>query len=409
MRVGYLINQYPKVSHSFIRREIAGIEACGIPVSRYSVRSCAAELVDPQDHQEFVQTQILLEQDRIAFINAFFRTAVGHPRRWLRTLALAVRLGLDCDQGLLKHLAYFVESCLLLCWCQQDEIQHLHVHFGTNSATLALLCYSQGGPSYSLTIHGPEEFDRAANLALDRKVASAAFVIAVSSFGRSQLYRLCPYKDWGKIQVVHCGVDRQFLQEPQGSVPDSTRLVCVGRLCEQKGQALLIEAMGRLKRADIPAELVLVGDGPMRRELEEMIERQELCDRITISGWASSDAVRELILSSRALVLPSFAEGLPVVLMEALGLGRPVLSTYIAGIPELVEPGVNGWLVPAGSIEALTEGLRALLQTSPEQLQRMGLAGYAATSQKHDAYDEAKSLARLFAQTCAQTCALSCP
>ncbi len=400
MRVGYLVNQYPKVSHSFIRREIAGVEAYGIPVSRYSVRSCAPELVDPRDLEELSQTKILLEQGKVPLMAAGLRVALRSPRRFLSALGQAIQLGRSCDQGILKHVAYLIEACLLLQWCQQDDVQHLHVHFGTNSATVALLCHHLGGPSYSFTVHGPEEFDRAPGLALDRKIATASFVVAISSFGRSQLYRLCPYEAWSKIQVVHCGVDQQFLDRPDTPVPDNARLVCVGRLCEQKGQALLVEAIRRLREEQVPVELILVGDGPLRAEIEAVIARANLQDCITITGWASTDEVRETILSSRALVLPSFGEGLPVVIMEALALGRPVLSTYIAGIPELVEPGKNGWLVPAGSIDGLTDALRSLLTTPTDELQRLGEAGHRATAQHHDAYDEAKKLAQLFTQTC---------
>jgi glycosyltransferase involved in cell wall biosynthesis len=273
---------------------------------------------------------------------------------------------------------------------------HLHAHFGTNSAAVALLTRLLGGPPYSFTVHGPEEFDRPDSLSLTDKIANASFVAAVSSFGRSQLFRWCPLADWPKIRVVRCGVDAAFLSGGPRPVPETARLVCVGRLSEQKGQLLLLEALGLLTKEGVAFEMVLAGDGPMRREVEEQIERLGLKGRVRITGWVSGEQVREEIVAARALVLPSFAEGLPVVLMEALALGRPVLTTYIAGIPELVEHGVNGWLIPAGSVEALAEALRQVLQTPVERLEQMGKAGAGRVAAQHDANTEAAKLAGVF-------------
>jgi glycosyltransferase involved in cell wall biosynthesis len=253
-----------------------------------------------------------------------------------------------------------------------------------------------GGPPYSFTVHGPEEFDKVKALALVEKVERAAFVVTVSSFGKSQLYRWCEQGQWSKIHVVHCGVDDGFLAGPAIAIPAQPRLVCVGRLCEQKGQFLLLDAVGQLVASGLRFKLVLVGDGPIRAEIEALIARLGLQEHVEITGWASNNDVRQHILASRAMVLPSFAEGLPVVIMEALALGRPVISTYVAGIPELVEPGVCGWLVPPGSVEALTQAMRAALQLPVEKLEQMGFAGAGRVAQQHDATVEANKLAALF-------------
>lgn len=396
MRVGYLVNQYPKVSHSFIRREIAGVEACGLSVARYSVRSCAEQLVDPLDLEELRKTRILLEQRLGVVAIAVLGLLLLHPLRALRGLKLALALSRRGDRSLLSHLAYWAEACLLLRWCRQDRVKHLHAHFGTNPAAVAMICQALGGPTFSFTVHGPEEFDRAPGLALAQKIEAAAFVVAISSFGRSQLYRLCNAEQWPKIRIVRCGVDGAFLRRSPRPIPTIPRLVCVGRLCEQKGQILLVEAVQELRQGGTVLELVLVGDGPLRGEIEARIDAYSLQDSIHITGWASAEVVQETLLSSKALVLPSFAEGLPVVLMESLGLGRPVLSTYIAGIPELIEPGVNGWLVPAGSVEALTDGLKTLLSRPEAELKRMGRAGHGVVVRQHNAAVEARAIARLF-------------
>ncbi|MGB3239549.1 MAG: glycosyltransferase [Geitlerinemataceae cyanobacterium] len=396
MKVAYLINQYPKVSHSFIRREIVGLESCGVTVARYAIRTCDGELVDEEDKIELQKTRVILAGGIVGLLSGLLRVAIGRPGKFLAALRLALQVGWGSERGVLLHLAYLAEACILLGWMAEDGVDRVHAHFGTNPTAVAMLCRVLGGPPYSFTVHGPEEFDKVQAIALPEKIARAAFVVAVSSFGRSQLYRWCDARDWSKIHVVHCGVDRKFLAEPPTAPPTAPQLVCVGRLSEQKGHLLLVEAANRLAQEGIPFKLVFVGDGELRSAIETAIDRGNLPDRIEITGWASNAEVRDYLLASRVLVLPSFAEGLPVGIMEALALGRPVVSTYVAGIPELVETNVCGWLVPPGSVEALTDVLRVALQTSPEVLAQMGRIGAERVAQHHDATLEARKLAMLF-------------
>ncbi len=396
LKVAYLINQYPKVSHSFIRREIAAVEACGVSVLRCAIRSCREELVDAADQAEAKRTKTVLDQGMSGLLKSFLRTAVKAPIRMLQTLSTAIKLGRRSDRGLWRHLIYVAEACVLCEWFQEAGIEHVHAHFGTNSTTVALLCSMLGGLKYSFTIHGPEEFDSIQSLSIVEKVQHAAFVVTVSSFGRSQLYRWCDLSQWSKLHVVHCGVDQAFLTQPLVPVSAELRLVCVGRLCEAKGQLLLIEAIKPLIADGIPLKLVLVGDGPLRSQIEQITDRDNLHDHIEMTGWASNETVRQELLAARAFVLPSFAEGLPVAIMEALALHRPVISTYVAGIPELVLPGTCGWLVPAGSVTDLSAALRSALQLSPQALEQMGQAGADRVAQQHNIATEAAKLARLF-------------
>ena len=396
MTIAYLVNQYPKVSHSFIRREIAGIEACGIQVARFSIRSCGSELVDEEDKRELEKTRFVLGIGKVGLLFALLRVAITRPICFLSALWLMLQVGRKSERGVLRHLAYLAEACVLLGWFSELGIAHVHAHFGTNSTTVAMLCRALGGPPYSFTVHGPEEFDKAEAIALTEKIKRAAFVVAISSFGKSQLYRWCEHEQWSKIQVIHCGVDDMFLTQAPIPVPDQPRLVCVGRLCEQKGHLLLLEAAGQLVAEGLSFMLVLVGDGPLRTEIETMITRLGLQDHVEITGWASNSEVHQHILASRAMVLPSFAEGLPVVVMEALALSRPVISTYVAGIPELVEPEICGWLVPPGSVETLTNAMRTALQLPVEKLEQMGRVGAFRVAQQHDAAIEASKLAALF-------------
>lgn len=396
MKIAYLVNQYPKVSHSFIRREIAGIEACGIQVARFSIRSCESELVDEADKLELEKTRFILGVGIVGLLLSLIRVFLSKPFRFLSSLWLTFSIGWGSERGILNHLAYLAEACVLLGWCSDLGIAQVHAHFGTNSTTVAMLCHALDGPPYSFTVHGPEEFDKVQLIALEEKIKRAKAVVAISSFTKSQLYRWCEHQHWSKIYVIHCGVDKTFLQQPHTPVPEQPCFVCVGRLSEQKGHLLLIEAAGQLAAEGLKFKLVLVGDGPLRLQIEARIAQLGLQEQVEITGWASNSEVQRQILNSRALVLPSFAEGLPVVLMEALALGRPVISTYVAGIPELVEPGTCGWLVPPGSVEALTIAMRTALQVPQETLEQLGKAGAERVTKRHDIAIEASKLAALF-------------
>jgi colanic acid/amylovoran biosynthesis glycosyltransferase len=211
-----------------------------------------------------------------------------------------VRTGLRSERGLLRNFAYLAEACALVEELARRNVRHVHAHFGTNSAAVAMLARELGGPSYSFTVHGPEEFDKPDLIALRAKIARAAFVVGVSSFGRSQLYRYCEAQHWDKLQVVRCGLDQSYVERAPTPVPDVARFVSVGRLCEQKGQLLLVEAAAQLQREGRSFELVLVGDGPMRAEVEALIAREGLAERVRITGWASGEVVQSEIEAARA-------------------------------------------------------------------------------------------------------------
>jgi colanic acid/amylovoran biosynthesis glycosyltransferase len=399
LRIAYLVNQYPTTSHSFIRREIHALEAQGVEVLRFSIQPLREQLVNEADRLERGRTRVVLGAGAAGHALSVLACAVRRPAAALRALILAIRLGWRSDRGLLRHLAYLAESCVLTRWLQRAGADHVHAHFGTNPAMVAMLCRELGGPTFSFTVHGPEEFDKPQFLGLREKVQRAAFVVAISSFGRGQLYRWARSEDWPKIEVVRCGVDEDLLRAPAAPVPADPRLVCVARIAEQKGHLLLVEAAALLAAEGLDFQIVLVGEGPMRHQVEELIQRRGLTDRFLLTGRLDGRQVREAILGSRALVLPSFAEGLPVVVMEALALRRPVIATAVAGNPELLEAGVTGWLVPAGSVEALAGAMRAALQASPVLLEEMGRAGAVLIALQHDVSREARKLAMLFGST----------
>ena len=396
VRVAYLVNQYPKVSHSFIRREIRALERRGVAVQRYAVRGWDGDAVDAEDLDERARTRYLLRDGPGPLLASTWRVARAAPGAFWRALALALRLGRRADRPWPLHLVYLAEACRLHEWLRASGATHLHAHFGSNPAEVALLVRTLGGPPYSFTVHGPEEFDKPQALKLADKLRGAAFAVAISSYGRSQLMRWIDPSHWDRLRVVHCGLEPQFHAGAAAPPPAAPRLVCVGRLCEQKGQLLLVQAAHRLVREGVPLELVLAGDGELRGAIEARIDALDLRAHVRITGWIDGARVREELLAARALVLPSFAEGLPVVLMEAMALRRPVLSTYVAGIPELVRPGEDGWLVPAGDVDALAAAMRACLAATPAELQRMGERARERVLRRHDVDREAAKLATLF-------------
>lgn len=396
MRIAYFINQYPRVSHSFIRREILALERQCLEVQRIALRGWDAELVDAEDVSERDKTLYVLQGGVKDLLVPVFQVLRAKPRRFLSALWLALRMGRHADRPLPYHLVYLFEACRLLSWLEAFGAEHVHAHFGTNSTEVVMLANALGGPAYSFTVHGPEEFDKPQFIHLGEKVQRSFFVVAVSSYGRSQLFRWVPHAHWAKVKLVHCGLERAFHDVPAVALPAAPRLVCVGRLSEQKGQLLLLEAARILAAQSVAFEIVLAGDGELREEIEALIAQHGLEAQVRITGWISSAQVREEILAARAMVLPSFAEGLPVVIMEAMALRRPVLTTYVAGIPELVRQGENGWLFPAGAVEDLAAALADCLAQPVEVLQRMGEAAYQRVLERHDIDTEATKLAKLF-------------
>lgn len=405
-RIAYFINQYPKVSHSFIRREILALERQGTQVQRIALRGWNDEIVDPEDMRERDRTHYVLQGGAMQLLTASFQAMVSRPLRFARALRLALKMAGRAERPLPYHLIYLAEACRILPWLESSGTTHMHAHFGTNPAEVVMLAHALSGLPYSFTVHGPEEFDKPEFIGLPEKIRRAAFVVAISSFGKSQLFRWIGHDAWDKIKVVHCGLDLDAFDHAPPAPADAPRLVCVGRLCEQKGQLLLIEAAQALALKGVRFELVLAGDGEMRAELESLIVKYGLKDRVSITGWLTSEQVRKELQAARALVLPSFAEGLPVVIMESMAMGRPVLTTAIAGIPELVQDGRHGWLFSAGALDELVHAIEACLRATPAELECMGTMCRESVRERHDIDREAAKLLALFRNSAVEESAI---
>lgn len=396
MRVAYLINQYPKVSHSFIRREILALERQGVAVHRMALRGWDAEVVDPEDRDEQTRTSYTLRDGLRALAGAVWRQLRRDPAALWR----AIKAGSAMSRGGMRpwpyHMVYVAHACRIMDWLTAEPADHLHAHFGTNTAEIALLVKLMGGPDYSFTVHGMDEADNAQRLHFPRKIGAAKFVVAISGFSRSQLMRQVSPALWDRITVVHCGLDEAaFAAAPPP--PEDAAFLCIGRLSPEKGHLVLLDAFAALRRERPDTRLVLAGDGEMRAQIEARIAELGLGDAVRITGWISAEQVRKELAACHTLVQPSFIEGLPVVIMEAMAAGRPVISTYVGGIAELVLPEQTGWLVTAGDAEALTAAMQTALDLPDASRQQLAALASQRVRARHHIDSEAQKLQTLFA------------
>jgi colanic acid/amylovoran biosynthesis glycosyltransferase len=383
MKVAYLMNMYPMASTTFIHREIRALEELGVAVERFALRTWSEELVDPRDQQELERTSYLLSGGELGLFGRVLKEAATNPRGLLRATRAALRVWRTAGTDFVKHVAYLLEAVSLRQRMAAMGLRHVHVHFGTNATTVAMLARVMGGATYSFTAHGPDEFVEPYRTSYDRKIHGAAFVAAISNYCRVQLARIGGMDHWQKIRIVPCALDLREFQPSSAPADDGQRLVCIGRLCPQKAQTLFPDAVEPLSNEFPELKIVLIGDGESREEIERKIAATGLGKHFELLGWRSNEEVRGSLQGARAMLLPSFAEGLPVSIMEAFALGKPVISTYIAGIPELVDASC-GWLIAAGDVPALTAALRDCLSKDHAALSTMGGVGRTRIEAQHD-------------------------
>jgi len=383
LKVGYFTNSFPMTSTTFIRREIEALESAGVNVQRIAVRKWDTPLVDPQDIRNQAKTHYLLSGNVLGLFFAFFKTLLLSPVGFCKAFKLWLKVCSNDVHISFRHFAYLMQATAFYQVCKQRDLKHVHVHFSTNATTVAMLAKVMGGASYSFTAHGPDEFVNPDTISMDLKVEHAAFVAAISNYCRVQLVRFSSYAHWDKIVIVHCGLHVDEFEPSFNFDADNQNLVCVGRICPQKAQLLFPPALAQLKSEFPKLKVHFVGDGESREALEESIRKYDVQDMVVLHGWMENVKVRALVKESRALLLPSFSEGLPVVIMESLALGRPVISSYIAGIPELVDEGC-GWMIPAGSIDDIAMAIRQALKDKPATLTKKGKEGRRRVEQAHN-------------------------
>lgn len=401
VRVAYLTSRYPAPSHTFVLREVRALRRQGICVETYSIRRPSdSEILSEVDKDEHRRTTALLPARPLMFIKAHVSALVRRPGIYFATAVGAMR-STKSPRRALWQLFYFVEAIIMWNQLRVSGIRHIHAHMANVAADVARMAARFGeddGLSWSFTMHGPTEFFDVSHYDLVGKAADADRVVCISNFCRSQLEATgADLAD--KSLIVHCGLnigEYEFaLRERQA---DATfRILCVGRLVPEKGQRRLVEAVGALRESGYDVRLTMVGDGPSRASLEKLIEGLKLGDMVELAGVVGQDSISSYYQSADVFCLPSSAEGVPVVLMEAMALGVPVISTKIAGIPELIEDGINGRLIVAGDDRALV-GALAEVASHPELAAAWAIQARRKVEAEFDVTRSAALLADMFTE-----------
>jgi glycosyltransferase involved in cell wall biosynthesis len=410
MKLAYLTSAYPAVSHTFILREVEALRRRGLEITTFSIRRAPAEqILSEADRAAAATTVAILPPRWGRLLAAHLRLLLRAPRAYFATLRTALALAPPGLRGRLWQLFYFVEAVVLWRECEQRGIRHVHVHLANAAADLALIAarlgteLDPGRPwSWSFTMHGPTEFYDLRHFRLPEKVRDAAFVVCISDFARSQLMGLSDPETWDRLHVVHVGIPvDQFTpsRNGNGSAPAVPTILYVGRLVPEKGQAVLLEAVAQLRGEGREVRVKLAGEGELRPHLEELCRETGIEDRVTFLGAVSQELIRDLYAEAAVFCLPSFAEGVPVVLMEAMAMGLPVVTTRIAGIPELVEDEAGGVVVAPGRADELAGRLAALLD-DPEKRRELGARGREKVLAEFDAERSAAQLHDLFTRLC---------
>lgn len=395
-RIAIVCSRYPAVSHAFILREVRALRQLGLDVQTFTVRRPhERELLSQADREEHAGTIALLPPRPLRYLAAHARAALTHPLRYLGTLALSLRLGTGGARALLWRAFYFAEAVLLWDECRRRGLRRVHAHFANVGSDVAMLAARLGGPgwSWSFTMHGCTELFDESPHRLSQKVRDAALVVCNSDFTRAQLMKLVDRGEWNKLHVVRCGIDRRALEPPERRAPGGPlRLLTVGRLVPGKGHAVLLDALALLRDDGIDTLTTFVGDGPEREPLERLAAELRL--DVRFAGAVGQDELRAFYDDAQLFCLPTFAEGLGVVLLEAMACGLPVVSTQVMGVPEVVDDGETGLLVGAGRADLLADAL-ARLATQPELRERMGRAGRRRVVEQFDVERQAESVAAL--------------
>ncbi|MCG9884009.1 MAG: glycosyltransferase [Cyanobacteria bacterium] len=398
MRIAYLTGEYPRATDTFIQREIAILRDRGLEVRPFSIRRTGAEHdVSPEIAAERQRTFCILPaaKNPLRLIGDHLTLLLQNPARYLRAIALAFRSSQPGLKGGLYQFFYFLEAGIVAREMARSRLSHVHNHFGSSSGTVALLAAELGGYGFSMSLHGPYIFFEPDRWRLDLKVRKALFVACISYFCRSQVAIYTPPDRWDRLHIIHCGVNPDLFEPVDHQGPGRNLLYC-GRLAAVKGLPILLESLAQLRDALPDVRLNLIGDGPDRPLLERMVQDLGLGDRVHFLGYRSQDEVRAALQQTDIFVLPSFAEGVPVSLMEAMAAGVPVVTTHIAGVAELVEDGVSGYLVPPSNVEQLGDRLKTLLLDG-DLRRRFGAAGRAKVAAEFDIRQEGDRLHQIFA------------
>ena len=399
LKVAYVVSRFPKLSETFVLGEILAVEEQGVEVELFPLLRERAEVIHPEAaalcrrarFQPFLSLPILRSQLH------YLRRA---PRRYFGALWALLRGTWGSANYVVGALGIFPKVVHDARLIEADGIAHIHCHFSNHPAAAGFVINRLTGIPYSFTAHG---FD----LHVDRhmlreKVAEAAFVVAISEYNRKLILEECGESARARLVVIHCGVDTGFFRPRENTAVERPfSILCVGTLHEVKGQGYLVEACRLLAETGADITCTLVGDGPDRAALVRRIAAAGLEGRVALAGRRTRGEVAELLSRAHVLVSPSVPtaegkrEGIPVVLMEAMASGVPVVASGISGIPELVEDGTTGLLVPPRDSSALASALRRL-HDDPALRERLARAGRGMVEREFDVRRNAGELVRRF-------------
>jgi colanic acid/amylovoran biosynthesis glycosyltransferase len=396
MHLAYLLSQYPTVTHTFLLREIQALRDSGLDIHIISIRGSdrPRHQLSAQEREERDRTHVVLDAGLARLLGAHLGALLRRPSLYFGGAFYALRLaGLDLGK-MFRNLMYFGEAVLVGAQTARLGASHIHSHF---SSTVALLAARVFPLTFSATIHGPDEFADARGYYLPEKVAQAAFLCAISKYSCSQLMRVAEPKHWDKLEVVPLGVDPNvFEPRPHRDQPDCFEILSVGRLAAAKGHHILIAAMGRLVREGRRSiRLRIVGDGPYRSGLEREVAEQGLDEHVRLEGACGQDRVLAFYRQADIFVMSSFAEGIPVVLMEAMAMEIPCISTWVTGVPELIRHGEDGWLIPPSDAAPLAAAIREFMDDS-ELRRRLGKSARERVIEKFNLGRNVACLAEVF-------------
>jgi colanic acid/amylovoran biosynthesis glycosyltransferase len=397
MKLGYLISQYPALSHTFILREVRTLRRRGVDVRVVSVRRCDRPIAElsADEAEEAQHTFSVMGAGYLRALVANLRILCRHPLGYVRGLIYAWTLSRGAPKPILMHTFYFLEAVIAGDYFERQGITDIHTHF---SSTVLLILARIFSVRYSLTAHGSEEFVDVVGFHLAEKVAGATFVATVAQYGMGQVLNASNPAHWHKVVVLPLGVDVDAFRPrtaPQRNRGEPYRLLSVGRLSAPKGYPILIEAIALLRERGLNVKLTMVGEGPLRIVLEGQIALRGLGDLIHLAGACNHDHVVDFYDSSDAFVLSSFLEGIPVVLMEAMAMELPCVATWITGIPEIIENEVEGLLIPPASASAIADAVGRLME-DPEEARRLGIAARRKVIAKYHLGRNVERLAQEF-------------
>lgn len=363
--IAYLNTRYPSLSHTFIEREVRALRAEGFEVRTFSIHPPRPADTLGEAHAAAARETFVIMPSLPSLLLAQVPAFLKFPLGYLRALVDAQRISTKGLKARVDSLGYAWEAARLALQCARAGVTHIHVHMANNGAAVALLaCVVDPRLKYSLTIHGSAEFFDVHRLNLKAKTERAMFVRCISSFCKAQVMAWSTPAAWERFHIVHCGVDPARLApaSERAAPPEGAplRILTVGRLEPIKGYPLLLDACADLSRRGVAWRLEMVGSGPMEKTLRERATTLGIADRVAFPGPISQEDMPAAYERSDVLVVSSFMEGVPVVLMEAMAKELFVVSTAVGGVPELIEPGVNGLVVPPANATAMSDALETL-------------------------------------------------